>query len=614
MSHITRATARFSAFMASTILVIATMGSSASAAPSTLQSAFNNAAAEFHVPVNVLLAVSYAVTRWESPSAPSAAGAFGPMQLVDSASTALAGAKGDESPRVIQSASAGPTVAAAANAIGASATDLKTDAKQNIRGGAALLAQYARDTVGSLPGDAAGWYGAVAKYSGSTDAAVALGFADSVFVTMAAGASRTTSDGQTIVLTANAVAPDKSTATALRLRAGRGSTVECPPGLDCRFTAAAYQQNSSDPGDYGNFDLATRESDGLDIRFIVIHDAETSYAGTIAIFQNSLNYVSAHYVLRSSDGQVTQMVQTKNVAWHAGNWNFNMHAIGYEHEGFAIQGTTWYTDKLYQASAALTRYLAARYRIPLDRAHIIGHDDVPGPNTFFVAGMHWDPGPFWDWTRYMQLLGAPIRPTAQGGNIVTIAPDFQRNQPQVRDCQGTGALQAPQPANFVYLRTGPSFDAPLFNDPGLKTGGTDCANDWGDKAVTGQDFYRVDRQGDWDAIWYAGSKVWFYDPNGRDVVGTAGSVITPKAGATSISVYGRAYPESISTATMTQYSIAAGQRYVSYEKVKGDYYDAPTFNDLANYHLITGNTEFYLIRFNHRLAYVKASDVDVIQN
>ena len=214
----------------------------------------------------------------------------------------------------------------------------------------------------------------------------------------------------------------------------------------------------------------------------------------------------------------------------------------------------------------------------------------------------------------MQLLGAPIQPTARGGNIVTIAPNFQRNRPQVRDCQGNGSLQPPQPANFVYLRTAPSFEAPLFNDPGLATGGTDCANDWGDKAVVGQDFYRVDRQGDWDAIWYAGSKVWFYNPGGRDVVGTAGAVITPKAGATSIPVYGRAYPESISTATMRQYSIAAGQRYVSYEKVKGDYYDAPTFNDLANYHLITGNTEFYLIRFNHRLAYVKASDVDVIQN
>src|SRR5205823_14238373 len=124
----------------------------------------------------------------------------------------------------------------------------------------------------------------------------------------------------------------------------------------------------------------------------------------------------------------------------------------------------------------------------------------------------------------------------------------------------------------------------------------------------------VDRQGDWHATWYAGSKVWYYDHKESDVVGTTGTLITPKSGRTSIPVYGRAYPESISTRTMAQYSIAAGQRYVSYEKVRGDYYDAPTFNDLANYHLITGNTEFYLIRFNHRLAYLKASDVDVIQN
>jgi hypothetical protein len=65
---------------------------------------------------------------------------------------------------------------------------------------------------------------------------------------------------------------------------------------------------------------------------------------------------------------------------------------------------------------------------------------------------------------------------------------------------------------------------------------------------------------------------------------------------------------------MAQYSIPAGQRYVAYEKVKGDYYDAPTFNDLPNYHVVTTQTEFYLIRFNHRLAYVKASDVDVIGN
>jgi N-acetyl-anhydromuramyl-L-alanine amidase AmpD len=627
MPKVTHFRARAFALFATAIIVCATLGSAASAGSSTLQSAFASAAAEFQVPPSVLLAVSYNLTRWESSVAPNAAGAFGLLQLADVPSAHVAGGKGDDTDRVSGSQLAGPTIAAAATASGASANELRADPKQNIRGGAALLAQYARDTTGALSPDAAKWYGAVAKYSGSDEAPVALGFADSVFATIATGASRTTSDGQAISLAPTAVTPDRGTAQTLALRVRADLRADCPANLDCRFIPAAYQQNSADPGDYGNYDLARRPIDGLDVRFIVIHDAETSYDATIRIFQNPLSYVSTHYVLRSSDGQVTQMVENKNVAWHAGNWNFNMHAIGYEHEGVAIQGTAWYTDAMYRASAALTSYLAARYHVPLDRAHIIGHDDVPGPHTGFVRGMHWDPGPFWDWARYMRLLGAPIDGTGQsnveqrgsagqGQDIVTIAPNFETNRPQVRDCEGSGNLVPPQPANFVYLRTAPSFAAPLFNDPGFAspshTAGTDCANDWGDKAVTGQTFYRAERQGDWDAIYYAGSKVWFHDPDGSSVVDSAGTLITPKAGATSIPVYGRAYPESISTRTMAQYSIPSGQRYVAYEKVKGDYYDAQNFNDLANYRVITTQTEFYLIRFNHRLAYVKASDVDVI--
>jgi hypothetical protein len=83
MSHLPSPSARAFAFFASAILVLATMGSSASAAPSSLQSAFTGAAAEFHVPANILLAVSYTLTRWESSAAPTAVGGFGPFQLID---------------------------------------------------------------------------------------------------------------------------------------------------------------------------------------------------------------------------------------------------------------------------------------------------------------------------------------------------------------------------------------------------------------------------------------------------------------------------------------------------------------------------------------------------
>src|SRR5690348_13346624 len=55
------------------------------------------------------------------------------------------------------------------------------------------------------------------------------------------------------------------------------------------------------------------------ITAIAIHDTEGSYAGTISWFQNCSAQVSAHYVLRSSDGQITQMVADANKAWHIGS-------------------------------------------------------------------------------------------------------------------------------------------------------------------------------------------------------------------------------------------------------------------------------------------------------
>ena len=106
------------------------------------------------------------------------------------------------------------------------------------------------------------------------------------------------------------------------------------------FAPAAYEQNSADPGDYGNYDLANRPDDGLAVRYVVIHDTEVGYDETVALFQNPLAYVSSHYVIRSSDGEVTQMVPTRNVAWHAGNWWINTHAVGIKNEGFALGGTS----------------------------------------------------------------------------------------------------------------------------------------------------------------------------------------------------------------------------------------------------------------------------------
>jgi N-acetyl-anhydromuramyl-L-alanine amidase AmpD len=397
------------------------------------------------------------------------------------------------------------------------------------------------------------------------------------------------------------------------------SGVECPPSLQCDYVPAAYAQNSPDPGDYGNYDLANRPADGLAIRYVVVHDTESSYDSTVNEFQNPLAYVSAHYVNRSSDGHVTQMVPTKDVAWQAGNWYVNTHSIGIENEGYALDGS-WFTDALYGSLAKLIRYQANRYGITLDREHVIGHDQVPGTTAGTVAGMHWDPGPYFDWARLMAQAGAPITP-AHGdrtGRVITIDPDFATNLETVTGCSGgVCAPSSPQPSNFVYLHTQPSASSALVSDPllvaaGIEPNGVGTTNgwDWGDKAVTGETFAVAGRQGSWVGIWYGGQVAWFDDAQG-DAIPGHGTVIEPKSGLASIPVYGRAYPSSVSTATLG-YTIPAGQQYVASDLVTADYYNAPTYNDPQDYYVARSDEQFYAIQFNHRLAYVRASDVEVV--
>ena len=442
-------------------------------------------------------------------------------------------------------------------------------------------------------------------------------------VVAAAGAALAFAGGALADPSASGKATNHHAGDVARQARGPMSAVECPPGLDCEFIPAAYLQNSADPGDYGNYDLANRPADGLAIRFVVVHDTESSYASTIAEFQNSLAYVSAHYVIRSADGHVAQMVPTNDVAWHAGNWWVNTHAIGIENEGYATELSQWFTPQLYSSLARLTKYQATRYGIPLDREHLIGHDQVPGPTAVYQAGMHWDPGPYFDWARFMRLVGAPIEgpPDSGANSVVTIDPNFQTNHPVVTYCDTNPCRTLPsQPTNFVYLHTAPSESSPLVSDP-LLSGtslepdgvGTTQANDWGDKAVTGQTFAVAGRSGDWTGIWYGGQVGWFSNPRGANAVSGHGVLVTPKPGLGAIPVYGRAYPDSVGGTATLGYTIPQGQVYVAADLVRADYYYAVTYNTPDDYQVITGPERYYEISFNHRIAFLRASDVDVVR-
>ena len=148
------------------------------------------------------------------------------------------------------------------------------------------------------------------------------------------------------------------------------------------------------PAYSGNFQAASRGA--AQINYVVIHTMQGSYGGTINWFKNPSAMVSSHYVVRSVDGQITQMVDDSDVAWH--DACFNSETIGIEHEGFVADPARWYTEAMYMSSAKLTAWLADQYAIPKDHAHIMGHGEAPDCSD------HTDPGPGWNWTHYLDLV------------------------------------------------------------------------------------------------------------------------------------------------------------------------------------------------------------------
>ncbi|HEU5110724.1 MAG TPA: peptidoglycan recognition family protein, partial [Micromonosporaceae bacterium] len=484
--------------------------------------------------------------------------------------------------------------------------------------GAALLAANQRD-LGVASANPADWYDAVARYGGTTEPAAGAAFADEVFATIQAGAERITDDGQHVRLAA------QPGLTPVRRHGGGPANdpmTECPAGLGCEWIPAPYAQYGPNVGDYGNHDLSNRP-ERQQIKYIVIHDTEGSYATTLRLVQDP-TYVSWQYTLRSSDGHVAQHVQRKDVAWHAGNWYVNAKAIGLEHEGFAAQGT-WFTEAMYRSSAKLVRYLARQNNIPLDRQHIIGHDNVPGTIPSTVRGMHWDPGPYWDWGHYFDLLGAPLLGLGSAPTgMVTIRPDYATNQPAFTGCTAAGVPCPPRGSGSVILRTEPRADAPLLVDIALRPDGSASTmhiSDHGSRVETGQQYAVAERRGDWTAIWYLGQKGWFHNPAGnRTAVSSLGLVITPKAGRASVPVYGRAYPEAAAypadipyqPITPLQYTLAAGQRYVLGMISPSEYYRATTFDPAIGHVVVRGQLRYYQIQFGHRVMFVNADDVDVL--
>lgn len=150
---------------------------------------------------------------------------------------------------------------------------------------------------------------------------------------------------------------------------------------------------------------------GTPVSAITIHTVQGSYAGAISWAQNCSSNVSYHYVIRSSDGQVTQMVDEANKAWHVGSEN--PYTIGYEHEGY-VSSPSWYTTAMYNSSADLSRDICASgyginplrtyYGASSSSTVTLGSCTKIKGHQHYPSQTHTDPGIYWDWPRYYLLI------------------------------------------------------------------------------------------------------------------------------------------------------------------------------------------------------------------
>ncbi len=133
---------------------------------------------------------------------------------------------------------------------------------------------------------------------------------------------------------------------------------------------------------------------------IVNHITAGQFPGCLTWMQNPKAQASAHYLVTKT-GRILQLVKDEDTAWHAGgvnrpNWqlydgsNPNLYTIGIEHEALAGDRIT---EVQFKATLWLHKQLIAKWGIPIDSDHIIGHyriDSVNRPNC---------PGPKFPWER-----------------------------------------------------------------------------------------------------------------------------------------------------------------------------------------------------------------------
>lgn len=116
---------------------------------------------------------------------------------------------------------------------------------------------------------------------------------------------------------------------------------------------------------------------GAQLNLIVAHTMAGFFQGTAAWFGNPGSHVSTHYGV-GLNGAIDQYVADMNTAWAVGVWDYNIRSLSIEFEDDDNPSGVVRTPQQYLSGAELIAAVCRDYNIPCDRAHIIGHREVPG--------------------------------------------------------------------------------------------------------------------------------------------------------------------------------------------------------------------------------------------
>lgn len=352
---------------------------------------------EFGVPLEVLQAVAFVESRWTHLQPASGRRVIDQDHEIQPPTYGVMGLRDD--------AHFGYSLRDAAALIGRTPAELTEDPQLNIRGAAALLKKLSGGATASSPIEA--WEAAVALYSGIPERGIAEMYTYDVFTAILSGrATENYRVRQHEISLDRIYGRDK-----VRVLSAPRLTVDVPAetgreGRPVQAHSADYGPAIWDPAASCNYGAGRSAA----ITHVAEHIAQGSYAGTISWFKNCSASVSAHYVVRSSDGQVTQMVRETDTAWHVAS--HNSYSIGIEHEGYA-ENCSWYTTAMYNGSSLLTRDIADSRGIPRTATYdaslgwdtelardsqwkIKGHTNFPTTKTC--------PGQCFDWPRFRSLV------------------------------------------------------------------------------------------------------------------------------------------------------------------------------------------------------------------